>query len=179
MKRSICPKFNFLHQIIITIPKFIIPAIVVILIVSYLVPDCLYLVLTGIIYTYHFFTGFQSNPSDFCINIMGKIGILFYPLVIFFLFIILKKLFYKRVTFSLDDTGITYTINFIIYSQKHVNYSDIKEINLDQGPLQRLFKLATIKITTHATTANAGIELYNLKPYHEVYEFLMSKKNSK
>ena len=177
MKTEVNPKFNFLYQVITTIPKFIIPAIVIILIVSYLLPECLYFILTGIIYTYHFLTGFKSNPSDYCINVMGKVGILFYPLIVFFLIVMLKKIFYKRATFSFNDTGITYTINFVIFSQKHVRYTDIKEINLNQGPLQRLFKLATIKITTHATTADAGIELYNIKPYHEVYDFLMSKKS--
>lgn len=176
---SIRPNFCFIHQLLITIPSFIIPAIIITLIFAHLLDSVVYKAIHIITYLYYFLSNSKNELSDFLAHFIGNTGLLIFPTVCFFIFLLIIKLFYNRVTFSLDDTGITYTINFIIYSQKHVNYSDIKEINLDQGPLQRLFKLATIKITTHATTANAGIELYNLKPYHEVYEFLMSKKNNK
>ena len=157
----------------------LVPASIVITFLAVNFPKILYPAAYLIVKIVHIFTYLTDDTPEFYYRIISVIGLSIYPVVIMLFYLFLKKLFYNCVTFSLDDTGITYTINFIIYSQKHVNYSDIKEINLDQGPLQRLFKLATIKITTHATTANAGIELYNLKPYHEVYEFLMSKKNSK
>lgn len=175
---KINPTFKLCYQLVKSIPFLIIPSVIMMLIITHYFDEILYPIIYSIAYIYNQLIGLEGI-SDAHAKICSIFGLLFYPILLLLLTAFIIKLFYNRVTFSLDDTGITYTINFIIYSQKHVNYSDIKEINLDQGPLQRLFKLATIKITTHATTANAGIELYNLKPYHEVYEFLMSKKNSK
>lgn len=177
MIKNINPKFYFLYHFIKFKIFSIIPYIFLTYMAFYWFDDQL---IAPFKYLRKFISIFFINiQSDVYNTFFGCLIVFSYPLLAWILYLFLKKWAYKRTTFSLDDTGITYTINFIIYSQKHVNYSDIKEINLDQGPLQRLFKLATIKITTHATTANAGIELYNLKPYHEVYEFLMSKKNSK
>ena len=180
MPKVINPKFYFFYHFINIKIFYILPCVLLLVGSSFLFPKY---IVDPIIYLFGYFCVFvlhiTTKPSDFWCITFVVIGISMYPVILRAIFLLIKKYAYKHTTFSLDDTGITYTINFIIFSQKHVRYTDIKEINLNQGPLQRLFKLATIKITTHATTANAGIELYNIKPYHEVYDFLMTKTNTK
>ena len=178
-KTTIKPRFYFFHQLPKVVFGFLVPSIVLIAILMYRLEDDFF---SPVMYLYYHTLAYMSDmqntmPPRFWVGVLCTINILFYLIIIWVLLLFLKKLFYSRVTFDLNDTGITYTINFVIFSQKHVRYTDIKEINLNQGPLQRLFKLATIKITTHATTADAGIEIYNIKPYHEVYDFLMTKTN--
>ena len=179
MSNKIKPTFYFLHHVI----KIRLLSIFLIGFITYLIFEKCYNqlivpVVNFVVPSLRFLVDADKHP-DLRVALIAIILIIIYPIGIWFLCLLIKKLFYKCVTFSFNDTGITYTINFVIFSQKHVRYSDIKEINLNQGPLQRLFGLATIKITTHATTADAGIELYNIKAYHEVYDFLMKKTNTK
>ena len=41
--------------------------------------------------------------------------------------------------------------------------------------MQRLYGIGTIEVTIHATTTKSGIELYDLKNYRKVYNFLLEK----
>lgn len=82
---------------------------------------------------------------------------------------------YKSTTFSILDNAVQYKLDFIMLSQKRLRYKDIKEITLHRNVFQKVFGLGTIKLTTHATTRNAGIKLYDLENYQETYDLLMEK----
>jgi hypothetical protein len=100
--------------------------------------------------------------------------------LILYIFIVLitlliKRLIYKNTTFELLDDSVKYRRDFINLEQKNVKYSNIKEVKLSQHIIQRLYGIATVLVTTHATTQDAGIEIYDIKEYQEVYDFLIEK----
>ena len=82
---------------------------------------------------------------------------------------------YKSTTFSILDNAVQYKFNFFMLSQKRLRYKDIKEITLHRNVFQKIFGLGTVKVTSHATTRSAGIKLYDLENYQEVYDLLMEK----
>ena len=96
----------------------------------------------------------------------------------FLLINIPRYMLYKRTVFEFADSSMLYRRDFISLSQKTVKYSDIKEVTLHRTPLQRMFGLGTVKIITHATTQDAGIELFNVKEFQEIYDFLMGQSKN-
>jgi uncharacterized membrane protein YdbT with pleckstrin-like domain len=88
---------------------------------------------------------------------------------------IIKLIRYKYISFFIYDKYVQYQSNLFILSQKSIHYKNIKEITLHRSILQKIFGLGTIKIKTHANAENAGMKLYDLVNYQEIYNFLMSK----
>jgi hypothetical protein len=56
-----------------------------------------------------------------------------------------------------------------------VKYTDIKEVILSQGIIQKKMKIGTVRAITQATTGDAGITLFDIKEYQEIYDFLIEK----
>lgn len=81
----------------------------------------------------------------------------------------------RKTSFFIFDKSLQYRRELITFAQKNLRYQDVKEVTLHRGILQRLFGLGTVQVTTHATTQDAGIKMYNLKDYQEVYDLLMKK----
>lgn len=94
------------------------------------------------------------------------------------IFLTFKFVIYAKTMFSITDSTVQYKRDFITLSQKSLSYRDIKEITLHRNILQRIFGLGTIKVVTHATIENAGITLYDIQDYQEVYSILMAKINN-
>jgi membrane protein YdbS with pleckstrin-like domain len=90
-----------------------------------------------------------------------------------------EKLWKESTIFELGEHNVKFYRRFFSFSQKNVKYVDIKQVELMQGPIQRFYGIGSVSVTTHATTSNAGIELYDIKEYQEVYEFLLNKIQQK
>ena len=94
------------------------------------------------------------------------------------IFLSIKFLIYETTVFSITDSTVQYKRDFFTLLQKNLRYRDIKEITLHRNILQRMFGLGTVKVISHATTENAGIILYDIEEYQEIYNILMDKINN-
>ncbi len=77
--------------------------------------------------------------------------------------------------FVCNDSEIIYRTNFISLVQIRVKYTDIKEVILSQGIIQKKMKIGTVRAITQANIGDAGIALFDIKEYQEVYDFLIEK----
>ena len=158
MKKKISPTFLWSKTLFSALPIVLPPLITFLYFVFFVEDD------SGIV------------PESFFLIMLG-IGrlIVKYIIIPFLLINIPRCLLYKKTIFEFKDKAMLYQRDFISLSQKTVKYPDIKEVTLHRTPLQKMFGLGTVKIVTHATTADAGVELFNIKEYQEVYEFLMKQ----
>ena len=77
--------------------------------------------------------------------------------------------------FVCNDSEIIYRKNFISLVQIRVKYTDIKEVILSQGIIQKKMKIGTVRAITQANIGDAGIALFDVKEYQEIYDFLIEK----
>lgn len=85
---------------------------------------------------------------------------------------------YNGTTFEVTHSSVSHNRNFLSSRKKEVLLTNIKEIELKSGVLQKLFGLGTIVIHTQASTVGenrTGISLYDIVNSNEIYEIL--KKN--
>jgi membrane protein YdbS with pleckstrin-like domain len=108
-------------------------------------------------------------------NKLGALEIILVTAFIAFIPLFFKKLWRDRTIFELGENDVKFYRKFLTLSQKNVKYSNIKEVKLSQNIIQRFYGIATVLVTTHATTQDAGIEIYDIKEYQEVYDFLIEK----
>ena len=94
------------------------------------------------------------------------------PLVIH---LALKAGFVGNTYFICNDSEIIYRKNFISLVQIRVKYTDIKEVILSQGIIQKKMKIGTVRAITQANIGDAGITLFDIKEYQEIYDFLIEK----
>jgi uncharacterized membrane protein YdbT with pleckstrin-like domain len=92
-----------------------------------------------------------------------------------FLSLLRNICFYKYITFELGANNLTHRNEFINLKQKTLKYTDIKEVILKQNFVQRWCGIGTVEVKTHATVQDAGITIYDIKEYQEVYEFILEK----
>ena len=63
--------------------------------------------------------------------------------------------------------------------QKSLRYIDIREVILKQNIAQKWYDIGSVGLKVFAATSNpaasTGIELFDLKNYKEVYDFLLEK----
>ena len=63
--------------------------------------------------------------------------------------------------------------------QKSLRYIDIREVILKQNIAQKWYDIGSVELKVFAATSNpaasTGIELFDLKNYKEVYDFLLEK----
>jgi membrane protein YdbS with pleckstrin-like domain len=95
------------------------------------------------------------------------------------LWFFVERRHYHMKKFELNDEGIKSRSDFLVIRETSIKYVDIKQVELMQGPIQRFYGIGSVSVITHATTSNAGIELYDIKEYQEVYEFLLNKIQQK
>jgi membrane protein YdbS with pleckstrin-like domain len=79
----------------------------------------------------------------------GAIGFFAVPLGA----IIGKKLTYNRTEYRFYDDRVEFEEGFFTVNKKTIKFSDVKEVTLRQGFLQRLYGLGTIYLATLATGA--------------------------
>ena len=77
---------------------------------------------------------------------------MFLPLAWLLLIMHLKKKSYAYQTYELTDEGVEDRFEYIHHSKQSIRYSDIKEVILERGILQRKYGLGTICLITNATT---------------------------
>ena len=82
---------------------------------------------------------------------------------------------WRAVTFELKEKEIKETSTFLGFAEKTLQYKNIKQVELTQGLIQRALDIGDVVVTTQATAQHADIQLFNLKEYKEVYEFLLAK----
>ena len=99
---------------------------------------------------------------------------IFLPLLILAILYI-SSLFSNKITFTLTEEEVIFKRNFIRLSQKRIKYTDIKEVILSQGIIQKRMKIGTVRAITQANIGDAGITLFNIKEYQEIYDFLIEK----
>jgi membrane protein YdbS with pleckstrin-like domain len=84
---------------------------------------------------------------------------------------------WRAITFELKEKEIKETSTFLGFAEKTLQYKNIKQVELKQGLVQRALDIGDVVVTTQATAQHADIQLFNLKEYKEVYEFLLAKLN--
>lgn len=124
------------------------------------------------------------------VRVNGSFFEMLYPISGLGFILWLRYLMYQKTTFYITDYGISYERNFVFMRQKSVKYSDIKEVDLRRGPIQMLFGLGTVKVTTQATKiplsnqntfniqtqmSRAGLKIYNIPNWKEVYDVINAK----
>ncbi len=110
------------------------------------------------------------------ISILAKILLTYIlMLAIYILYLIVftvyNKLKYKANVYKFYDDKIIYTNSFINKQVKKLNYSDIREVNVGQTFLQRMFKIGTIMITVNSGNVLTNkIFIYGVKNLDEQYK---------
>ena len=108
-----------------------------------------------------------------------QIVVFFLPFYIFLLlilaFIYISSFFAQNLIFTLTEEEVIFKRNFIRLSQKRIKYTDIKEVILYQGIIQKKMKIGTVRAITQANIGGAGITLFDIKEYQAVYDFLIEK----
>ncbi len=110
------------------------------------------------------------------ISILSKILLTYLlMLAIYIIFVVLStiyhKLKYNANVYKFYNDKIVYTNSFINKQEKRVRYADIKEVNVEQTFLQRIFKLGTIILRTNSgNILTNGIFIYGVKNIDEQYK---------
>lgn len=82
---------------------------------------------------------------------------------------------YNGTTFEIGPTSVSHNRNFLWSKKKEVLLTNIKEVELKSGFLQKLFGLGTIVMHTQASTAGnnqTGLSFFDLDNANEIYESL-------
>ncbi|MBX9786573.1 MAG: PH domain-containing protein [Alphaproteobacteria bacterium] len=82
---------------------------------------------------------------------------------------------YNGTTFEIGPNSVSHNRNFLWSKKKEVLLTNIKEIELKSGFLQKLFGLGTIVMHTQASTAGnnqTGLSLFDLENANKIYESL-------
>jgi len=95
--------------------------------------------------------------------------------IILLIFALIRDSIYQNTTFELSENSVKYRRDFFGVEQKSVRYVDIKEVVLKQSFAQKWYDIGSVEIKVFAAIASPGIELFDLKNYKEVYDFLLEK----
>ena len=113
-----------------------------------------------------------ATPGEYMENFLGASFIGIFP---FLIHLGLKAGPVLNTYFICNDSEIIYRKNFISLVQIRVKYTDIKEVILYQGIIQKKMKIGTVSAITQANIGDAGIALFDIKEYQEIYDFLIEK----
>ena len=118
----------------------------------------------------------DNEEPDFFENMVAFFVLYF---IVFAINLYTKKLSYAKTTFQLSENSVKYRRDFFGVVQKSVRYVDIKEVVLKQNIAQKWYDIGSVEVKVFAATSNpadsTGIELFDLKNYKEVYDFLLEK----
>ena len=76
---------------------------------------------------------------------------------------------YKNTSYKLYDNRITFDYGFIWSTHKVIYYKDIRELSLEQGPIQKILGLGSILLNTAATESH-GIRIRDIEKSEEFYK---------
>jgi hypothetical protein len=146
------------------------------------VSDSGVLILVGIWWVSFLFSTFgerSQNSKKYLEHVVIlKVTFVLY-FIIFAINLYIKNCIYKNTTFELSDTSVKYRRDFFGLEQKSVRYIDIREVILKQNIVQKWYDIGSVELKVFAATSNpaasTGIELFDLKNYKEVYDFLLEK----
>ena len=118
----------------------------------------------------------DNEEPDFFENMVAFFVLYF---IVFAINLCAKKDIYQNTTFELSENSVKYRRDFFGVVQKSVRYVDIKEVVLKQSFAQKWYDIGSVEVKVFAATSNpeasTGIELFDLKNYKEVYDFLLEK----
>lgn len=103
-----------------------------------------------------------AKPGEYIGNFLGAFFLLIFS---FLIHLGLKAGRVLNTYFVCNDSEIIYRKNFISLVQIRVKYTDIKEVILYQGIIQKMLKIDTVSAITQANIGGAGITLFNIKEY--------------
>lgn len=92
-------------------------------------------------------TGFFGRGSNLPFIIFGAAGFIAIPAVAY----LGKQINYARTEYRFFDDHLEFEEGFFSINEKIIRYSDIKEVTLHKGMLQRIYGLGTIYLATLAT----------------------------
>lgn len=123
------------------------------------------------------FSGRKGGTLQFSYEMVGGgVGI-------FLIGLILRYLFYRCVTFFIEEGKVVYSNEFIIRCVREVKKENIKEIHFYQNFLQRIFGVGTIYLLTHATPfvsrRSSGIKMFDVADPQGVYNKIQQYINQK
>ena len=86
-------------------------------------------------------------------RIEGLKGLLFYLIaaglvVLGILLFVMAGVFFRRKKYRLFDKNLTYQEGVLIHKETVVPFSRIQHVEIDEGPLERFFSLATLSVYT-------------------------------
>lgn len=89
------------------------------------------------------------------------------------LVLMMAKVFFDRKKYRLFDKNLTYRKGLLVHKETIVPFSRIQHIEIDEGPLERYFKLATMSIYT-AGDSGKDLKINGLKvgEAQEMKEFI-------
>ena len=96
---------------------------------------------------------------------------------VFCLKLLILDYYRSSFAFELKEKESRESCKLLGFREKTLQYKNIKQVELKQGLIQRALDIGDVVVTTQATAQHADIQLFNLKEYKEVYEFLLAKLN--
>ena len=134
--------------------------------------DSIILILGGLLLTFTYLTYAPEEDGD--PESLEYIWFVLY-FIVFAISLCAKKDIYQNTTFELSENSVKYRRDFFGLEQKSVRYVDIKEVVLKQSFAQKWYDIGSVEVKVFAAIASPGIELFDLKNYKEVYDFLLEK----
>jgi membrane protein YdbS with pleckstrin-like domain len=96
-------------------------------------------------------TGFEEEPQFGFLSFLlcGVIALIAVPLIIY----VGKKMNYARTEYRFFSDRLEFAEGFLTIVKKVVRFTDVKEVSLRRGVLQRMCGLGTVYLATQATGA--------------------------
>jgi len=114
------------------------------------------IVLLGVV-TFGYYTIDSSKISGLVFILIGSGAIVLSVLILF-----LTKLYFRNKKYRLYNKNITYQEGVIVHHETVVPFSRIQHVEIDEGPLERFFSLATLSIYT-AGDSGKDLKISGLK----------------
>jgi membrane protein YdbS with pleckstrin-like domain len=103
-----------------------------------------------------FFGGFASalfpHASQLAFILFGALAFFGLPIAVY----MGKKLNYDRTEYTFSDDRLEFAEGFFTLNKKVIMLSDVREVTLRKGPLQRVYDLGNIYLATLATGSSAS-----------------------
>lgn len=105
---------------------------------------------------------------------ISRFWIIFGAILLVGIFVLMMaKVYFDRKKYRLFDKNLTYRKGLLVHKETTVPFSRIQHIEIDEGPLERYFKLATMSIYT-AGDSGKDLKINGLKvdEAQEMKEFI-------
>ena len=111
--------------------------------------------------------------------------LLYFTFWIFLAFFIAYKLIKSASygsTYTISNKDVQYKLDFLFKKNTQIDLTDIKTIDIEQGPIQRMFGIGDVKIKTAAySNSTQGkesglITITTIPNFQEVYDYIKKQK---